>query len=275
MEHPGYPRDPIVPIDSIATIDPIVPIDPIAHLQRALQSGLNLLFPANCLFCRKVCAPVAEFSGICHKCLSQLPLRFGDGLVPWPSSPDGVAPGRPDARILCACYYESPIKDSLLQLKFSDASEWRDPLASLLVRTVKQSHQQFDGVIAVPLHPGRLRERGYNQAGLLAERVSRALAIPDLTPWLERSRQTQRQSEQAERSARWQNLAEAFVLRDPALFRRRRILLIDDILTTGATLTAAAWPLWHAGCSVTGLVVASNHRASQDFSSPGKIKKPP
>ncbi len=242
-------------------------------LHRLRVSGLELIYPPTCLFCRAVGKPLPHFPGICSSCLQQLPLRFADSILPWPAAsghypPDGVLPGWSPGilagqlpHVLCACYYQTPVKEALLQLKFGDASEWQVPLASLLVQTVRRSHQAYDGIIAVPLHPSRYRERGYNQAGLLAAQVALALHIPDLSDQLVRVKQTFRQSEQPDRSARWQNLAHAFAVRQPAILAQRQLLLVDDILTTGATLTAAASPLWRAGSRVTGLVVASNHQA--------------
>lgn len=239
------------------------------QLSHTWQTGLGLLFPDSCLFCRSVCQPVPHFPGICRTCLSRLPLRFRNSRLVWPSDPDGnrpalglSRPGQPTPVIFCAAYYQTPIKDALLQFKFGDATEWYKPLASLLVQTVRQSRQVYDGVVAVPLHPRRRQERGYNQAGLLAAAVAAALELPDLSAELQRVRQTRRQSEQTERSARWQNLTAAFAIDHPSVVRSRHFLLTDDILTTGATMTAAASPLWQAGARVTGLVVASGQRAA-------------
>jgi predicted amidophosphoribosyltransferase len=138
-------------------------------------------------------------------------------------------------------------------------------LSSLLVQTVGSTGERFDAVMAVPLHRDRLRERGYNQAGLLARQVSLALKVPDWSDLLIRPRATGRQSAQQSREERLSNLAGAFAWRDgstPGTLsgKKAHILLLDDILTTGATLTAAASLLWQAGCQVTGLVVASNRQ---------------
>jgi predicted amidophosphoribosyltransferase len=110
-----------------------------------------------------------------------------------------------------------------------------------------------------------LRERGYNQAGLLAAYTSEMINCSDISDLLIRVKQTGRQSEQFSRAARFDNLQDAFALdltncRNIAnLLRNRRILLIDDVLTTGATMLEAAKPLMSEGAEVYCLAVASDH----------------
>ncbi len=182
----------------------------------------------------------------------------------WASDPDLSQVKRLDflirtSEILVACDYEPPIREGLLALKFSDASEWHRLLAGLLVLTVRRQRKRYSAVVAVPLHAQRQTERGYNQAGLLAASLAAELDLPDWSAWLHRTRRTERQSAQTSRQARLHNLAGAFAWTGPANLQPARILLVDDILTTGATLAAAAWPLFQHGAHVTGLVVASSH----------------
>ena len=127
--------------------------------------------------------------------------------------------------------------------------------------------------MAVPLHKERLRERGYNQAGLLAQQLASALDRPDWSGMLVRKRATERQSEQNSCSERRLNITDAFGLVEWGGFSEilgerpqtgLPILLVDDILTTGATLSEAARPLREQGFSVNGLVVSSDHRPSPE-----------
>jgi predicted amidophosphoribosyltransferase len=131
-----------------------------------------------------------------------------------------------------------------------------------LAQILRQHGLRGQAVMAVPLHSRRLGERGYNQSGLLAQNVARQLLLPDWSIYLKRLRATDRQSAVANRFGRAVNLAGAFGLagRLPGgrAISSGLIILIDDILTTGATLTAAAAPLWAAGYAVAGLVVASD-----------------
>jgi competence protein ComFC len=101
---------------------------------------------------------------------------------------------------------------------------------------LRQSH--FDVIMPVPLHPTRQRERGFNQAGLLAELLSAQTSIP-VKPLLERTRYTTTQTA-LDRSERMENLHNAFRLRKKADVRGLRVLLVDDVLTTGSTLNECA-----------------------------------
>lgn len=234
-----------------------------------LEQGLSVLFPPVCAICRRVCLPgqigLACGGGrICRACLATLPLRTGEKRsLDWPVQL--ADPSHRGARVLCAGYYRDTLRQALVRIKFADSPETAAALSGLLVQLAAGRDVRFDAVMAVPLHRDRLRERGYNQAGLLAKQVSLAMRLPDWSEHLTRNRATGRQSAQQNREERLANLAGAFSLCDGFRLGRTaanppHILLLDDILTTGATLTAAATALWQAGFQVTGLVVASNRQ---------------
>jgi len=105
--------------------------------------------------------------------------------------------------------------------------------------------RRFDVIVPVPLHPARQRERGFNQASLLAELLSAQTSIP-AKPVLERIRYTTTQTA-LDRSERMENLHNAFRLRKNADVRGLRVLLVDDVLTTGSTLNECARLLKRAG----------------------------
>jgi len=105
--------------------------------------------------------------------------------------------------------------------------------------------QRFDVIIPVPLHPARERERGFNQATLLAELASAQMSL-QARPLLERTRYTTTQTA-FDRAERMENLHGAFRLRKSADVRKLRVLLIDDVLTTGSTLSECARVLKKAG----------------------------
>jgi ComF family protein len=115
--------------------------------------------------------------------------------------------------------------------------------------------RQFDLIVPVPLHPARQRERGFNQASLLAELLARQSSIP-LKPLLERIRYTNTQTA-LDRSERMENLHNAFRLRKNVDVRGLRVLLVDDVLTTGSTMNECARVLKRAGAlSVYGATAA-------------------
>ena len=227
------------------------------------DSWSSLLLPPVCCLCRRVHRPVTDYPGICRSCLARLPLRFG---------PQQRLAGKDgESGVIAAAYYLPPVRDLLLRLKFSGAPQMSIALTGLLTQLVRRQVPDAAAVLAVPLHRRRLRERGYNQAGLLAGQLADALGLPDLSAGLLRCRETGRQSETADRHERRVNLAGAFS-RDLAYWQawlaawpagsQARLVLGDDGLTTGATLAAAAEPLRRAGFAVTGAVVASNARGT-------------
>jgi ComF family protein len=105
-----------------------------------------------------------------------------------------------------------------------------------------------DAILPIPLHRARLYERGYNQSLMLAQGVGEHLGVPVQTDLLVRSRVTRSQT-RLSRQARWQNVAGAFTVTEPASVSDKQLLLIDDVLTTGATLAAAAVSLKDSGAA--------------------------
>lgn len=232
-----------------------------------LQALARFCFGRACLVCHRSTLLAPGDSSLCRPCLADLPWRLSDCALPWPKDlvddlPSGARTTFLGSHILVACRYEPPVRDGLLALKFHDASEWSQTFAALAAMLLRRRPERFDALAAVPLHVDRLAERGYNQAGLIATALARCLNLPDWSSQLIRHRATARQSEQQSREDRRHNLIDAFIWTGPPDLRPARVLLIDDVLTTGSTLLAAAMPLVQHGAQVTGLVVASNQMAS-------------
>ena len=138
------------------------------------DSWSSLLLPPVCCLCRRVHRPVTDYPGICRSCLARLPLRFG---------PQQRLAGKDgESGVIAAAYYLPPVRDLLLRLKFSGAPQMSIALTGLLTQLVRRQVPDAAAVLAVPLHRRRLRERGYNQAGLLAGQLADALGLPDLSP---------------------------------------------------------------------------------------------
>jgi competence protein ComFC len=134
------------------------------------------------------------------------------------------------------------------EFKYGHQRHLRHPLAEWLRETMNDSRlrgRRFDLIVPVPLHPARERERGFNQATLLAELLARQVAVP-LCTVLERIRYTTTQTAY-DRAERMENLHDAFRLRKNMNVRELRVLLIDDVLTTGSTLSECARVLKEAG----------------------------
>jgi ComF family protein len=134
------------------------------------------------------------------------------------------------------------------EFKYGHHRHLQYPLAAWLGETPNDPRlagRQIDLIVPVPLHPARERERGFNQAALLAELLARQIHLP-LRPVLERIRYTTTQTAY-DRAERMENLRDAFRLRKNRDVRGLHVLLIDDVLTTGSTLSECARVLKKAG----------------------------
>jgi ComF family protein len=212
------------------------------------ESILDLLFPDRCVGCGRF------QSLLCPSCVAKLRpgshngrLRTGNHIY---------APLLDDA--LVAFVFESPLREAIHALKYQRKRRIAVLLGDLLA-TYLRSHPlptHVDALIPVPLHPRRLTERGFNQSELLAQRLAQLSGIPLLTVGLVRSRDT-RQQVGLDAHERHENVKGAFSWQ-----RRKpppaRVLLIDDVLTTGATMDACAYALRAAGAhEIYALALAS------------------
>ena len=139
-------------------------------------------------------------------------------------------------------------------LKYTERPGLAHGLGAELARVAPPAPRP-DFVLAVPLHPARRRERGYNQAGLLADALSDVLGAPRLEGVLERVRPTRPQARLAPRAWR-ENVADAFLVRRPRWLEGRHVLIVDDVMTTGATLEACLDAAARAGAAACGVVLA-------------------
>ena len=163
----------------------------------------------------------------------------------------------PFARCWCIADYVFPWNRLIIDFKFYGQPELADCLSAQLVKVVRRAAPpRVDIVVPVPLSPSRLEERGYNQAWEIARRVARALGIGANANLLTRVIDTPHQAALT-RDERLANLRAAFVVprhpKDP--LRGRRVALVDDVMTTGATAEECARTLLHAGASAVDLWV--------------------
>jgi ComF family protein len=133
-------------------------------------------------------------------------------------------------------------------------------LAELLADYLKENPLPGEALVGVPLHPRRLRERGYNQSSLIATELGRRIGLPVIEDCLIRVKQAQPQVKAADVEERRRNVADAFVCRDERV-SGKQIILIDDVCTSGATLESCAAALKNKGAkSVWGLTLAREIR---------------
>jgi ComF family protein len=152
----------------------------------------------------------------------------------------------------CSARSAAIAKDAVLEVihryKYNRAM-WFEPfLAGLLVRTAVEelSREKWDAVVPVPLHPTKLREREFNQAERLAIHLGKALGLPCKRSWLQRVERTRTQT-LLTRSERAANVSKAFAATAGLKLGGQRVVLIDDVFTTGATTSACARVLKEAG----------------------------
>lgn len=229
-------------------------------------AALDLVFPAFCPACRSpldagrrhpLCGPC--FTGItrivpplCARC--GLPLLSG---LPTDSRscPSCLAAPPPYDYARSGGIYAGALREALHALKFQGKRAVARPLAEVLLeqRTTIFA-PDVDALVPVPLARHRLDERGFNQAELIAERLAAALTIPLRRRWLVRMRETLPQSDLTAAERR-RNVAGAFVATSSAA--GQHIVIVDDILTTGATAGACAYALRAAGASRIGVATAA------------------
>lgn len=163
----------------------------------------------------------------------------------------------PLAHCHCAVDYAPPWDGLIARFKYHGAIDLCVVLAQRLADAVPPAAAaDADLVIPLPLAPRRLAERGYNQAWELARRVARRHRRPASTAWLQRWLEASPQAG-LDRAARQRNLRGVFVVPQPGAVAGRRVVLVDDVLTTGATVATAAQVLLAAGAaSVSAWVLA-------------------
>jgi ComF family protein len=156
---------------------------------------------------------------------------------------------------LAAGIFEGTLREAIHIFKYQAVWALGRPLAEWMASQVNVT-TLLDMVMPVPLHTRRLRERGFNQALLLAHGIAVRFAIPLVLDNLVRIRFTRPQVELSGRD-RMENVSGAFALRSPEAMNGKRVLLIDDVFTTGATLNECSRVLKHAGAaSVTAFTLA-------------------
>ena len=201
-----------------------------------LSDLLDLLFPPKCIFCGRFLQKGADC--ICPACAGSLPFTRGDRV-----SQKG------DFFDLCVSplLYEENVRKSILRYKFKGASAYADCYGKLLADCIRDNLAgKWNLITWVPLSARRARDRGYDQAMLLA--LAAALSLGDVAvETLVKSAHIQAQSTITDREMRRANVSGVYELKDRELISGKRILLIDDIVTTGATLNECARTLLLGG----------------------------
>lgn len=229
------------------------------------SSLLDLIFPPQCLLCG---ALVQGAGGLCGACWRDTPFLLGLGcdlcgaplIGEDPGSPvhcdDCRAAQRPWARGRAVMLYDGGARRLVLGLKHGDRLDLVPSLARWMAARAAPLITPETLVVPVPVHWRRLLARRYNQAAVLARALARELAVPDCPDLLTRTRRTQ-PHEGMGPEARFANVADAFrvTARHRSRLAGRRVLLIDDVMTSGATLSECAAACLAAGATQVEVVV--------------------
>lgn len=243
-----------------------------AGLRAGLSGLLDLLLPPACPLCGGR-LPDAGNDFACPACLAALPLPQTSH-CPRCALPYALPPGSnhlcetclrrepPFVWVRCLGLYEGNLRDAVVRFKFQGAVDLDRPLAGLLATRLADVRREFrpELLIAVPLHRWRLQMRTYNHALLLARELGRLWKIPAPARLLRRIRSTAPQ-QGLPASVRRRNVKEAFALRKR--LDGERVLLVDDVLTTGATARACAATLLAGGAGQVGVAVLARARLRQ------------
>lgn len=221
----------------------------------------DLLFPDSCLGCTQSLSPHEYL--LCTTCRMNLP-ETNNHQEPYDFTLLNKFAGKIPVTFLASFVYFKKggiVQKIIHNFKYKGYKEAARELALWYGNQLKIESQQLSGIdviIGVPLHRSRLLQRGYNQADWIADGLSEALNVPARTDILVRNQFRSSQT-RMNRLERWQNVNTVFSVTDPNAVLNKNILLVDDVLTTGATIEACAVELLKAGCksiSVITLAVA-------------------
>lgn len=234
------------------------------------QCGCALLTEENGFYC-PACWAVAERieRPFCSVCGVPHRERLGFGLVtrdyPCAECRDAAAP--PYRRVWAACDYAGAIAEAIKLLKFNARPLLSVPLAEELVDYAERemAAEVYDAIVPVPLHRVRRRARGYNQAELIAVHAARAFPGASMELSLRRVRPTHVQSRLTSASARRENVRGAFAVDRDRTFKGQRVLLVDDVVTTGGTVAECARALTRAGAALVDVLAVATRAGRNDY----------
>lgn len=235
-------------------------------LKEFLKGLTHLVFPPHCLICKNYLSSRISKGNLCPACLQK---------IEYNSPPFCLKCSRhlpsPILHPMCktcrhfdmhfdfawaACIYHGSLVDLIHQFKYNQKVFLKMPLSHLMIDYIKKYRldiNQFDMIVPIPLSSARLRERGYNQAQLLAQPLSEAFRIPLKVHYLIRKRHTLAQSSLSEKQ-RWTNIQAAFKIKHSNDLHGKSVLLIDDVLTSAATVSQAAGVLKEAHVKTVGVL---------------------
>lgn len=205
-------------------------------MSKAKDALLELLFPPKCPFCRRLLAEGEDL--LCPECQRELP---------WTQGKQGERKVEFSAGCIAPLWFQDNCREAVHRFKFDGLSRYSLPFSTLMVQCARDRLSgEFDLVTWVPVSRRRRWARGYDQGELLARGVAQGLELP-VTATLRKIRHNKQQSLLLGAAARRANVLGAYKMRDNASVQGKRVLLVDDVVTTGSTLGECARMLRTAG----------------------------
>jgi competence protein ComFC len=229
---------------------------------RFIQVLIDIIYPKTCIVCRqslkekphidnRICLPCwsrikKNTPPFCRHCGRHLPQAHMNTCGPCMRSPFSFD------RAFSPCVYEGVIKELIHAFKYRGTDYLGDALSGLMIDFIKEFSipmDYIDLILPVPLYPTRLREREFNQAEVLCRNLSRHFSKETLRNVLRRRRHTKTQTELTQEERRL-NVKGCFTVATPQKVQGKNILLVDDVFTTGATVSEAASSLKTSGAGI-------------------------
>ena len=209
---------------------------------------LDLIYPRKCVFCGKV----IDKREVCSECAASLPLTMGDSVsqkLPFISA--CVSP----------LYYDDIVRQSFLRYKFKGIQAYAVYYGKIMAKCAENNLDcsTIDVISCVPLSKKRERKRGYNQSRLISKEISDRLGIPE-KELLRKVKDTPAQSLTKSTKERLTNVSGVYSMQNGAVVEGKTVLLVDDIVTTGATISECARILRRAGAKQVYAVTLARHR---------------
>ena len=228
---------------------------------KVINDLLGIFFPKSCCCCGSVL--LTSENQICTECLLGLPFTDYSKVVENPV--EKIFWGRVPieaATALLSFSKKGGVQRILHSIKYKDNKELGVYMGRQLGLAISESHRfdTVDYIVPVPLHPKKLKKRGYNQSEEIAKGIIAHLHKPLCTDVLIRTRFTETQTKKG-RFSRWENVSDKFALFDTGVFENKHILIVDDVITTGATIESCARAVLEAPgakVSVAGLAFAGH-----------------
>lgn len=221
------------------------------------QQVLEVLFPPICLACRGYLRDAEERQNLlCQSCFGGIKI-YSNIFRPDPQV----------SLIAVGSYQNSALRELIHYFKYHGFLGAKAPLEKLIIKWLSANPDLAPSILTpssclvpIPLHQSRLRKRGFNQAELIAEILSRHLQVPLKKDWLERVRDTKPQIEMRNEKERRDNIKNSILAKDGnelALSQYQNVILVDDVYTSGSTIKEATRALRHSGAkNITAFVIA-------------------